>query len=117
LLQKVLLPLKQAGVDVFHASRGYGPFWPPEYKESALSLAGWCRRTTAMPTITVGHVGLDPQQFFGRHEGGLATLMSQFAEGQFDLVAVGRALLKNPDWVQMVQRKEYAALIAAGSAD
>jgi len=117
LLQAVLLPLKQAGVDVFHASRGYGPFWPPEYKGSPLSLAGWCRRATAMPTITVGHVGLDPQQFFGRHEGGLATLTSQLAEGQFDLVAVGRALLKNPDWVHMVQRKEYAALIAAGSAD
>jgi 2,4-dienoyl-CoA reductase-like NADH-dependent reductase (Old Yellow Enzyme family) len=116
-LQDVLLPLKQAGVDVFHASRGYGPFWLPEYKESSLSLAGWCRRTTAMPTITVGHVGLEPRQFFSRNEGGLATLMSQFAEGQFDLVAVGRALLKNPDWVNMVQRKEYAALIAVGPAD
>lgn len=116
-LEGILLPLKQAGVDVFHASRGYGPFWPPEYKESPLTLAGWCKRGTGMPTITVGHVGLEPRQFFSGNEGGLSTLMNQLTGNQFDLVAVGRALLKNPDWVSMLKRKQYAALIAAGPAE
>ncbi len=116
-MKETLSPLVQAGVDVFHASRGYGPFWPAEYQGSPLSLAGWCRRITGRPTITVGHVGLDPAQFFGNRAGGLGALVDQFNAGQFDLVAVGRALLKNPEWVQMLKRKEYAALIAAGRAE
>jgi len=116
-LERVLLPLKEAGVDVFHASRGYGPFWTPEYADSPLSLAGWCRRISDLPTITVGHVGLDPQQFFGSQAGSLSMLMEQWRGHQFDLVAVGRALLKNPDWVAMLQRREYDALSAASAAD
>ncbi|MFO0687851.1 MAG: 12-oxophytodienoate reductase [Myxococcota bacterium] len=115
-LEKVMRPLKQAGVDVFHASRGYGPFWPAEYPTSPLSLAGWCRRITDTATITVGHVGLDPRPFFGGSTGGLSTLVEQLNAQQFDLVAVGRALLKNADWVEQVRRREFAALIEAGSA-
>ncbi|MEQ9463495.1 MAG: hypothetical protein RJQ10_07520 [Haliea sp.] len=32
--------------------------------------------------------------------------------GEFDLVAVGRALIANPDWVQLVQADQLARMKA-----
>jgi 2,4-dienoyl-CoA reductase-like NADH-dependent reductase (Old Yellow Enzyme family) len=56
-LEQALIPLKNAGVDIFHASTRR--FWLPEFPDSDLNLAGWTRKITDAPTITVGNVGLD----------------------------------------------------------
>jgi len=97
-MEKVLLPLREAGVDVFHASRGFDPFWPPEFPDSPLSLAGWARRLTGMPVIAVGHLGLNADESAERPGESLRALTAQFAAGQFDMIAVGRALLRDPEW-------------------
>ena len=52
-----LSPLSEAGVDVFHCSQRR--FWEPEFEGSDLNFAGWAKRLTGKPTITVGSVGLD----------------------------------------------------------
>ncbi|KKF67199.1 hypothetical protein XU19_23730, partial [Vibrio parahaemolyticus] len=53
-LEAVLTPLTEAGVDAFHASgRRY---WQPEFPDtgSDLNIAGWAKKVTGKPVITVG---------------------------------------------------------------
>lgn len=104
-----LEPLSAAGVDIFHCSTRR--FWIPEFEGSDLNLAGWTRKLTGKPTITVGSVGLDGSeftQFFGKTDevaqpASLDSLIERMNRQEFDLVAVGRALLVDPDWAQKVR--------------
>ena len=96
-LAAFLEPLVEAGVDVFHCSTRR--FWEPEFDGSRLNLAGWTKKLTGKPTITVGSVGLD-QEFIGAFAGqgaaarGIEELVERFERGEFDLVAVGRAVFR-----------------------
>jgi len=56
-ITRFLGPLVDAGVDVFHCSTRR--FWEPEFAGSDLNLAGWTKKLTGKPTITVGSVTLD----------------------------------------------------------
>jgi len=111
-----LTPLADAGVDVFHCSTRR--FWEPEFEGSDMNLAGWTKKLTGVPTITVGSIGLksDFLTSFTSSEldsGTLDQLENRVAKGEFDLVAVGRALIANPNWATMLregtlsQAKEY----------
>lgn len=104
-LESLLTPLAAAGVDAFHASTRR--YWLPEFEESDLNLAGWTRKLTGKPAITVGSVGLDGdfvRAFTG--EGapvrGIDDLLDRLEREEFDLVAVGRALLQDPQWAEKV---------------
>lgn len=105
-LAAFLQPLVDAGVDVFHASTRR--FWLPEFEGSDLNLAGWTKKLTGRPAITVGSVGLDTEfhtAFAGVNAGvrGIDELLARFDRGEFDLVAVGRALLQDPEWVEKIR--------------
>ena len=56
-LEAFLQPLVEAGVDGFHCSTRR--FWQPEFDGSPLNLAGWTKKLSGKPVITVGSVGLD----------------------------------------------------------
>jgi 2,4-dienoyl-CoA reductase-like NADH-dependent reductase (Old Yellow Enzyme family) len=105
-LEKFLEPLMQAGVDCFHCSTRR--FWEPEFEGSDLNLAAWTKKITGLPTITVGSVGLN-EDFIAGYRGvpagpaSLDRLIEMFERGDFDLVAVGRALIVNPDWANKVK--------------
>jgi 2,4-dienoyl-CoA reductase-like NADH-dependent reductase (Old Yellow Enzyme family) len=107
-LQALLTPLVDAGVDVLHPStrRHYVPGFPEV--DGSLSLAGWTRKVTGVPVIAVGSVGLQTQ-FRSEEPGqviqpeGVDRLVEQFDAGEFDLVAVGRALLADPGWVNRLR--------------
>ena len=108
LLGAFLKPLCEAGVDIFHCSTRR--FWEPEFEGSTLNLAGWTRRLTGKPTITVGSVGLDGEfvQFMAETDkiarpAGIEGLLERLRQREFDLVAVGRALLSDPDWALKVR--------------
>jgi len=101
-LERFLIPLAEAGVDIFHASTRR--FWTPEFEGSPLNLAGWAKKITGKPAITVGSVGLDTtftSSFAGKtaQPTGIEGLIERFEAGEFDLVAVGRSLLADPDWI------------------
>jgi 2,4-dienoyl-CoA reductase-like NADH-dependent reductase (Old Yellow Enzyme family) len=110
-LEHVLTPLVSAGVDILHPStrRHWEPAFPElSGVEGARGLAGWTKTITGLPTITVGSVGLDAV-FTGAWNPGstagttdLNPLLEQFAREEFDIVAVGRALLSDPEWVNKV---------------
>ena len=100
--------LADAGADVFHCSQRR--FWEPEFPEmdSDLNFAGWAKKLTGLPTVTVGSVGLSGD-FIGAFTGeaskpaSLDELLRRLDRGDFDLVAVGRALLQDPAWAEKVR--------------
>lgn len=101
-----LLPLAEAGVDIFDCSQRR--FWEPEFKDSPLNLAGWVKKITGRPTITVGSIGLDGGVNVTLGKGGAMTapiekMLERLERDEFDLVAIGRALISNPDWLIKVR--------------
>lgn len=107
-LADFLTPLVDAGVDAFHCSTRR--FWEPEFEGSDLNLAGWVKKITGKPTVTVGSVGLDAA-FAEEGQSGFSEaspvsldgLEKRLRAGEFDLVAVGRALIANPEWAHQVR--------------
>ena len=110
-LEEWVLPLADAGVDIFHASQRR--YWIPEFEGSDLNFAGWIKKITGRPTITVGSVGLaaDVMETFKAGAGGPQTsldeLLRRFDRGDFDLVAVGRHLLQDPEWVKKLKEDRF----------
>lgn len=110
-LEAFLGALSDAGVDMFHCSQRR--YWEPEWPElNDLNFAGWTKKLTGKPAITVGSVGLS-EDFISafasdtaveRKGGDIEDLNARVERGEFDLVAVGRAMIANPDWVEKVRR-------------
>jgi len=110
-LETFVAPLAAAGVDMFHCSTRR--FWEPEFPEtgSDMNLAGWTKKISGLPTMTVGSVSLSGDFITngfrsnadvdtGAHMGGLIKMLER---GDFDLVAVGRALIVNADWPKKIR--------------
>lgn len=117
-LETLLGPLSDAGVSIFHASTRR--FWEAGFRElSERTLAGWTRHITGKPAIAVGSVGLagvattaktEPGQInsstisFGDSAlDGVDQVEAMMAAGEFDMIAVGRAILADPDWANKVR--------------
>ncbi len=110
-----LQPLLDAGADILHCSQRR--FWEPEFTTdgSDLNFAGWAKKLTGAPTITVGSVGLsgDFIAAFGGETSQPASideLLRRLDRGDFDLVAVGRAILSDPEWVDKIRKGEHDTL-------
>ena len=106
-LEEFLSPLVEAGVDIFHASARR--FWEAAFQDSDLTLAGWTRKLSGLPTIAVGSVGLDVDfmSSFGGLESkntSLDSLLTRLDNQEFDLVAVGRALISDPGWGKKIHQ-------------
>lgn len=109
-LRIITRALGEAGVDMFHLSTRR--FWEPAFDGSPKTLSAWAREVSGKPAIAVGSVGLDKI-----HEplatrdltkidakfADLAVVAEKFAEGAFDLIAIGRGLLADPDWADKVR--------------
>lgn len=122
-LEQALRPLVDAGVDIFHASARR--YWEPAFKDlSPMTLAGWTKKVTGKPTIAVGSVGLggvastaktSPTHvdnttisFADAPLDGIEKVEELLERGEFDLVAVGRALLADPEWALKVKEGRLA---------
>lgn len=113
-LDAYLAPLVDAGVDIFHCSQRR--FWEGEFG-SDLNLAGWAKKLTGLPSITVGSVTMSDDLIFSvagnltEAESNLAELARRLDRGDFDLVAVGRALIADPSWARRVRDAGLSAKI------
>lgn len=113
-LQSIFTPISEAGVDIFHCSQRR--WWQPEFEGSTLNFAGWMRALLGKPVITVGSVGMaGAMSTRDVGEGSAVSLDLQpladaVARDEFDLVAVGRALIANPDWVEKVRAGRFGEL-------
>jgi 2,4-dienoyl-CoA reductase-like NADH-dependent reductase (Old Yellow Enzyme family) len=114
-LARFLAPLVDAGIDLFHCSQRR--FWQAEFPGSDLNLAGWTRKLTGRPAITVGSVGLDNDFMTGFIERkgsanqGIDRLLRMVERDEVDLVAIGRALLVDPDWAAKIRDGRPDALL------
>ncbi|MFI7318098.1 NADH:flavin oxidoreductase [Streptomyces venezuelae] len=101
-LETLLAPLAAAGVDAFHASTRR--YWLPEFEGDDLNLAGWVKKLTGKATLSVGSVGLDKEfvgpQGFAKESAstGIDLLLDRMERDEFDVIAVGRALIADPEW-------------------
>jgi 2,4-dienoyl-CoA reductase-like NADH-dependent reductase (Old Yellow Enzyme family) len=114
-LEAWLMPLREAGVDILHCSQRR--FWEAEFEGSDLNFAGWAKKVTGLPTISVGSVGLTGE-FIAAYSGessrpaSLDELVRRLDREEFDLVAVGRALLQDPQWLLKVRDRRTDELMA-----
>jgi 2,4-dienoyl-CoA reductase-like NADH-dependent reductase (Old Yellow Enzyme family) len=95
--------LADTGVDLFDASQRY--FNTPTFPGSPLNLAGWAKKLTGKPSMTIGGICFDKSRGAVRHiddsqpsANNLGLVLERFERGEFDLVGVGRAILNDPDW-------------------
>lgn len=113
-LEQFLTPLAEAGLDGFHCSTRR--YWEPEFEGSDLNLAGWTKKITGKTSITVGSVGLNAD-FIGAlvmkessDTRSIDDLIARLERDEFDLIAVGRALLQDPQWPNKVRNGQYDAI-------
>lgn len=125
-LEVMLGAFEQAGADLISAStrRFEMPAWPE--LDPALSLAGWAKRVSRLPVTTVGSIGLNldvMDSLLGERAvvadwaRALSELRRRFDAGEFDLVAVGRSLIADPDFVHKVRDGRYAEIKVFTKAD
>jgi 2,4-dienoyl-CoA reductase-like NADH-dependent reductase (Old Yellow Enzyme family) len=105
-----LVPLVEAGISILHCSQRR--FWEPEFPEidgeHGLNFAGWAKKVTGAPTISVGSVGLsgDFLSAFGGQSSqtvGLDQLVARMERGEF-------ALLRDPAWAAKVHAGRFDEL-------
>lgn len=95
-LAVILTALVEAGVDVLDASTHR--FDQPAFDGSDLTLAGWAKKLTGAPSMTVGSIGLSKSL---RENGipepaSLDEVYRRLSDEEFDLVAIGRLHLADP---------------------
>ncbi len=114
-LEEFLVALREAGVDILHVSTrdvldpGFERVHPTR------TLAGWSKRLSGLPVIGVGKVSvtLAMDESYGK-EASLVRdptpALELIEQGEIDLLAVGRALIANPDWVIKVREGRWREL-------
>jgi len=117
-MERWLKVLVDAGVDMIHCSQRR--IWEAEFPEidgeKGLNFAGWTKKLTGLPTMSVGSVGLTTE-FTGafRGEGSKAgnfdNAIERLAKGEYDMVAVGRAILQDPEWAKKVKAGDFHELM------
>jgi 2,4-dienoyl-CoA reductase-like NADH-dependent reductase (Old Yellow Enzyme family) len=113
--------LAAAGVTMLHASAAEAvapAFGVSPSDPGARTLAGWARSLSGLPTIAVGRVSVSASM--GNDEvvevRDPAPAAALIERGEADMVAVGRALIANPDWCQTVQEGRWRELRAYSRA-
>lgn len=127
-LGRLLAPLVDAGVDIFDCSQREAT--EPAFPGDPRNLAGWVKHLTGKPTIAVGSVGLGG--VFTEEEAAtpgeglpppsldrLDEVCEMMARGEFDLLAIGRALLGEPEWPKKVAQghDDFGALTIAAMTE
>ena len=103
--------LRDAGVDILHASTRDAT--EPAFDGHELTLAGWSRRLGDLPTIAVGRVSTSA----GMGEAATvettdpAPAAALIERGEADIVAVGRSLIANAAWGDIVREGRWQELL------
>jgi 2,4-dienoyl-CoA reductase-like NADH-dependent reductase (Old Yellow Enzyme family) len=106
--------LREAGADILHVSTLdlLSPAFPGQGPDG---LAAWTRRLSGLPVIAAGGVSvrLPMNEAYGKADSGVedpGPALALVERGEIDLLAVGRALIANPDWVPLVRAGRWREL-------
>lgn len=117
-LDILLAPLAAAGASAFHVSTRR--YWLPAFEGEERTLAGWTKKLTGLPTIALGSIGV-ASPFLGSDTAApslsLARLVELFEDGEFDLVALGRAVLSEPEWTSKLRDGRLDQIRSYAKAD
>ncbi len=111
--------LGEHGADILHVStrEATDPGFPDDPEHPEWSLAAWTQHLSGLPTIAVGKIsvtlGMDETR--GRSDNRIADptpAIEMVERGEVDMIAVGRALIANPDWVPIVRAERWRELTA-----
>lgn len=109
--------LRDHGVDVLHVSTraATDPGFPDHPEHPTRTLAGWTQHLSGLPTIAVGKVSvtLAMDESYGTDESKVVDpgpALDLIERGEVDMLAVGRALIANPDWVSLVRAGRWEEL-------
>jgi 2,4-dienoyl-CoA reductase-like NADH-dependent reductase (Old Yellow Enzyme family) len=113
-LETWVVALRAAGVDILHVS-ARDALDPGFEEHGSLSLAGWTRRLSGLPVIAVGKVSvtLAMDEAYGAQASTVrdpSPHLEMIERGEADLLAVGRSLIPNPDWVKIVRDGDWRTL-------
>ena len=102
-LEEILGPLVDAGVDIFEASAR--EFTDAAFADHPDNLACWTRKITGCPTVMIGGPGIRRVQLEApltppQTVDNLDDIVRRYEHGEFDLLAVARALLNDAHWVE-----------------
>ena len=99
-LKKILQPIVESSLDYLHSSMRR--FWESEFEGSEENLASWTKMISNLPTIGVGSVGLDTDfidMTAPAQPTSIEKAIKDISDEKYDLIAVGRALISDPEWV------------------
>ncbi len=118
-LEAWLAPFAKAGVDIFSVSEMR--LERPIFRDSPLSFAGWVKKLTGVPVMAAGGIGMsgDLIRTFAGETGNpepVDDTARRIEEGEFDLVAVGRALVADPQWTAKIREGRTRELVACTPA-
>jgi len=108
-LAAILAPMADAGVDIFEASAR--DFKEPAFADRPGNLSYWTRKVTGALTVMVGGTSVQREKYQGtmtppKTVNNLDDVMRRYEAGEFDLLAVGRALLNDPFWLKRARDGE-----------
>lgn len=111
----MLAALESAGVDLFNVSTRY--LYQPEWEGSPLPLAGWVKAMTTKPVISVGSIGLNIDLMRTGYTDiketqplveSLTDAVERFGRSEFDMLAVGRSIIGDANFVNKVRAGRFA---------
>jgi len=107
-LDTLLAPIVAAGASLLHVSTRR--LWEPGFPgDGPRTLAGWTKALTGLPVVAVGGAGLDRPGLKGAAAAPIDHILDLLLAGEFDLLAVGRALLADAGWPDRLARGTEAA--------
>ena len=111
-LEKIILPPVKAGLDYLHSSMRR--FWESEFNDSDENLAYWTKKISNIVTIGVGSVGLDTDfidMMASANSTSIDKAIEDISKDKYELIAVGRALIADPEWVIKMKEGRLEDLI------
>ena len=110
----ILHALAEAGVNCFHASQR--DHTEEAFPPSPLNLAGWAEKLAGLPSVSVGKVALSGE-FISTFKGEecelrpLDGVVEQMERGDYSLIAIGRALIADPDLPKKLRQGRFDQVI------
>lgn len=110
-LEEFLLPLIDAGVDIFHCSARF--FNEKTFKDHEGSIALWTKKITNLPVIAVGSVYLHNNLMdslggeSSEYRNNVVDVEKCILNNEFDLIAIGRGLFYDHTLINKIRENKY----------